>query len=298
MNKKTLILMDDMYEMYGLNGKEEDDICFLPLLKRSGDDVNKLYRLLRKIHFKLALPFEAIWLERWTKVLEKYDTIIIGETSNSNYMAKFVHHYYPQKRIIIWYRNSVSKSSLSPDDIDRSLSEIWSFDKDDCRKYSMRYNGQFYMKSPYYKENGGVEYDAFFIGRDKGRLEEILDVKDRLDKLGLKTVFKIVGYNSKPISYKECLDYISKSRIIVDIQGGWQQGMTLRPMESLFYQKKLITNNKDLQTMDFYNSNNIFILGKDNVDNLGIFCQTKHYEIQDSIIAKYGLKQWVNNFGV
>lgn len=145
---------------------------------------------------------------------------------------------------------------------------------------------------------GGVEYDAFFIGRDKGRLEEILDVKDRLDKLGLKTVFKIVGYNSKPISYKECLDYISKSRIIVDIQGGWQQGMTLRPMESLFYQKKLITNNKDLQTMDFYNSNNIFILGKDNVDNLGIFCQTKHYEIQDSIIAKYGLKQWVNNFGV
>lgn len=298
MNKKTLVLMDDMFEMYGLNGKEEGDICFLPLLKQSGDDVNKLYRLMRKIHFKLALPFENIWLEHWTKVLSKYDTIVIGETSNSDYMAKFIHRNYPQKRIIIWYRNSVSKSSLSPNDIDRNISEIWSFDKDDCHKYSMRYNGQFYMRSPYYTEYGGAEYDAFFIGRDKGRLGEILDVKDRLDKLGLKTVFKIVGYNSKPISYKECLDFIAKSKIIVDIQGAWQQGMTLRPMESLFYQKKLITNNIDLANMDFYNSDNIFILGKDNMDALGNFCCIEHTEVKNSIIAKYGLKRWVENFGI
>lgn len=163
MNKKTLILIDGLYKAYGLNGKEEDDICFLPLLKRSGDNVNKLYRLFRKIHFKLALPFETIWLERWTKVLNLYDTVVIGETSNSNYIAKFIHRDYPQKRIIIWYRNSVSMSSLAPCNIDRNISEVWSFDKDDCRKYSMQYNGQFYMRSPYYKEYGGQNMMPFSL---------------------------------------------------------------------------------------------------------------------------------------
>lgn len=145
---------------------------------------------------------------------------------------------------------------------------------------------------------GGVEYDAFFVGRDKGRLDEILRVKKCLDSLGLKTVFKIVGYNSQPISYKECLGFISKSKIIVDIQGGWQQGMTLRPMEALFYQKKLITNNKSLDTMDFYNPNNIFILGKDDMKQMESFCKKEHSEVMSPIIDKYGLKRWVEKFGL
>lgn len=124
-----------------------------------------------------------------------------------------------------------------------------------------------------------------------------MNIKNYLDSLGLKTVFKIVGYNSQPLSYKECLEFVSKSKIIVDIQGKWQQGMTLRPMESLFYQKKLITNNKDLCTMDFYNPNNIFILGKDDMEQLENFCKKKHSEVTSSIIDKYGLKRWVENFG-
>lgn len=46
------------------------------------------------------------------------------------------------------------------------------------------------------------------------------------------------------ISYQENLDNIRKSKCIVDVVQKGQIGLTLRPLESLFFKKKLLTNNK------------------------------------------------------
>lgn len=285
---KTLILIDNLYYMYSLDGKERNAIRFLPLMRKSGT-ISKAYRVCRKLHLSSNLPCKEIWLNNWTRILYKYDTIILGETGNSYNVAKYIKRKYPQKRIIIWFRNSLSHT-INPARFDENVCETWSFDEADCNRYNLRYNPQFYVKSPSYRENGIIKYDAFFIGKDKGRLEDILSVESFLKGQGLKTKFCIVGYNSDSIEYKQVLDYISESKAIVDIQGDWQDGITLRPLEALFYEKKLISNSKGLLDVDFYRPNNIFILGADDISKIETFLNAPYEKVDAKILKKYDLE--------
>ena len=60
--------------------------------------------------------------------------------------------------------------------------------------------------------------------------------------------------------------------------------------------KKLITNNKDIINYDFYNSNNIFVLGEDNLDNIKEFIEKEYVEIDEKIINYYDFYEWLKRF--
>lgn len=291
---KTLVLIDNLYKMYSLDGKENNGIRFLPLMRKSGQ-INKVYRLIRKAHLSSSLPYKKIWLNDWTNILYEYDSIILGETGNSYNVARYIKKKYPRKRVIIWFRNSISQT-INLKHFDKNICEVWSFDKKDCDTYHLKYNPQFYIKSQAYKESKDIRYDAVFIGKDKGRLEYILKVEKLLNEQGLKTKFLIVGYNSEPIEYNQVLKYISKAKAIVDVQGEWQNGITLRPLEALFYGKKLISNCKDLRNAEFYRPSNIFILGINDIEKVDEFINVPNMHIDESIVNKYGLDGWVSRF--
>lgn len=289
---KTLVLMDTLYNMYMLKGEPHNNILFKPLMKKSRKK-DYIYRLIRKIHLSSCIGKKEIWFADWVQYVNDYDTIVLGETGNTYNVAKYIKKKYPNKRVIIWYRNSISHS-VSPLKFKNSICEIWSFDKEDCDKYNIKYNPQFYIYNPQYAAKE-YEYDAFFIGKDKGRLEKILKLEELLKTKGLRTKFCIVGYNSSYLSYSEILDYISKSKAIIDIQGDWQNGITLRPLEALFYNKKLITNSIEVLNSDYYHPNNIYILEQEERD-IQEFMESNIYITPRSIINKYNLESWVNRF--
>lgn len=289
---KTLVLIDDLYYMYGLSGLEQNNILFKPLLSKSGSQLSKIYRGIRKCHLGSVLPFKEMWMSDWISQISEYDTIVIGETGNAYNVACYIKKQFPNKRVIIWYRNSV-KDTIDPCEFDSRICEVWSFDENDCKKYNLKFNPQFSLKSPLYKEHE-IEYDAFFVGKDKGRLDILKKVENDLKAKGLRTMFCIVGYNSSPLSYKEVLDFISKSKIIVDIQADWQTGITLRPMESIFYNRKLITNSPNIKSFDFYNQNNIFQL--DSGDDFDAFYSADYETVSPEIVHKYSLEGWVQRF--
>lgn len=289
---KTLVLMDTLYKMYNLDGKERKGIRVLPLMRNSKQG-SRIYRLIRKLHLSSAIGCKEIWLADWKNILWQYNTVIMGETGNTYNVARFIKQEYPNKRVIIWYRNSVEQS-VKPRKKDEQY-ELWSFDISDCKKYGLKYNPQFYMKSPAYKDSM-TEYDALFVGKDKGRLKDILQLEKDLQSQGLKTKFLIVGYNTSMMEYSDILDYISKSKAIVDFQGDWQHGITLRPLEALFYGKNLITNSKEVEKTDFYRTANVFCTYKDNISNIRIFLDTPLDVIPDEVIAKYDLTGWVERF--
>lgn len=64
----------------------------------------------------------------------------------------------------------------------------------------------------------------------------------------------------RSISYMEILELISQSRVIVDITKSNQVGITLRVLEAAFMGKKLLTNNKCVKELDFYNEKNMLII--------------------------------------
>ena len=69
-------------------------------------------------------------------------------------------------------------------------------------------------------------------------------------------------------------------------------------MEALFFEKKLITNNKDIKNYDFYNPSNIFILGENNIEDIKEFINKPYEKVEQKIIDYYDFEQWLSRFEV
>lgn len=87
-----------------------------------------------------------------------------------------------------------------------------------------------------------------------------------------------------------------RSRAILDIVKEGQVGITKRPMEAILFNKKLITNNKAIEKYDFYCPENIFILGKDSLNNLKTFIHTPYKTLPKQIVEQYIFENWFDTF--
>src|SRR5690606_7174788 len=103
--------------------------------------------------------------------------------------------------------------------------------------------------------------------------------------------------NLKPaIGYKKVLEGVSKSRALLDIIEVTDSGQSQRVMESIFLEKKLVTNSELIENYDFYNPQNIFLLGKDDIDDLPEFLNSSYKKIDESIVESYDVRNWVKRF--
>ena len=69
-------------------------------------------------------------------------------------------------------------------------------------------------------------------------------------------------------------------------------------LEALFFKKKLITNNRDIVNLQFYNANNIFVLGIDKLENLKNFMDKPYENIEQKVIDYYDFNEWLKRFEV
>ncbi|WP_051907698.1 hypothetical protein [Flavimarina sp. Hel_I_48] len=266
-----------------------------PTLKK----ISNIQKAFRKVCFHLNI-FEFLWYGDWKKKLNEIDTIIIF-ASTEPLPIKFIQEKYPQIRIIFWYWNPVFKL-INPNDISNYSFEKWSFDPIDCKEYSLKFNTTFYfntIKLP----KAEIKYDLTFVGVDKGRKKALIEIEKEMLKQDLKPNFYIVDdkyknlkSTNKSIAYLDYLKLISQSKAILDFVQKGQNGLTLRPMESIFFKKKLVTNDPTIKHQDFYDSDNIFILGIDDSKSLKSFLNSPYKKISDSIIEKYDCQKWMKRF--
>lgn len=161
----------------------------------------------------------------------------------------------------------------------------------------MKYNIQYYSGHVIPKSKPEVKYDIYFIGHDKGRKNYINKLKDKAESQKIKCKFIIIPDNSnKFIPYNIVRKDLLNSKAILEINQKGQNGYTLRALESLFLRKKLITNNKYLEKADFYCKDNIFILGKDNIDKLKDFINKPYSHKADRFQENYTISTWFKNF--
>lgn len=252
---------------------------------------NKLYKLLRKLNI-----INSMLLGKWKYNIKKYDYIILSENEYFPFIAKYIKRKNPKCKTILYFWNIVEEQELYKQVFnDKNIDEFWTFDKNDAKRYNMKYNPQFYTKKVKV-DNKKNEYDILFLGRPKGRKKEIQKIEIKLQQKELKTNFKIIESEKDYIPYKDYLNMVSKSKCILDYNQEGQIGLSLRPMEALFLEKKLITNNKDIKNYDFYNSNNIFIIGEDNIENINEFINKPYTKINQDIINYYDFEQWLKRF--
>ena len=150
-------------------------------------------------------------------------------------------------------------------------------------------------------------YDAVFIGKNKKRVKLLEEIKKHIGNND-KVKFLIKPDSNEliddsmilheNISYEDVVNLIKHSKCIVDIVKSGQEGLTLRVMESIFYKKKLITNNIEILNYDLYLKDNIFIVGIDKWERLEEFINSKYVELKKEILEKYTYEKWLNNFGI
>lgn len=297
---KILVLKsdEDDFENYYINGlkKEEIDVC--PVYKKRGKWSRYIAIILLQY---LKIPYQSWNYESWKRTIKEYDMVIVFDRIWSFSILKYIRKKNPTCKLIFWYWNKVNH--MVPDSI-RKCCEVWSFDEEDCLKYNMKKNTQFYIPAKE-TEISRIEQDVYFIGKEKNRLRDILDVVQQLKEKNIDVKCEILSNNlsvpenlriDAPRTYNEIIEEIKKSKCILDIGITEQSGITLRVLEALFYQKKLITNNINVLKLPFYCTNNIFILGKDDIENIKQFIEGKYDESYKQFINLYTVKKWIQNF--
>lgn len=293
MNKvKTLFLIEanpdvDIFFNDWINRGYKAEVLF----KR----VNKPLRALRRLWLQKGLLKSEIWYGDWFKNLINYDTIIIHMSKLTRYMPFIIRKKYPNIRIIGWYWNTIDNNTKPIETEDKNI-EYYSFDENDCIEYGLKKNIQYYC-DPLVLEKRTNKSDIYFIGRSKGRKEKIQEIKRICEDNKLKCDFNVIEDSSNDIiPYSEVKKKLLETKSILEINKKNQIGYTLRALESLFYEIKLITDNKYIKQAPFYNKDNIFIVDEDEYVNLYDFINKPYNHSVDKYKKEYDLDRWFNNF--
>ena len=97
------------------------------------------------------------------------------------------------------------------------------------------------------------------------------------------------------VSHKANVDYIDNSKAVLDIQHPTQTGLTMRTMELVGMQKKIITTNEDILNYDFFSKENILVIDRYNPEIPEDFLTNPFIPIAENIRKKYSIKSWVEN---
>lgn len=265
-----------------------------------------IIRLLVKLSLYININLTSLFFcHSWKRKLNSINTVVIVAHPDSINVVRYLNKKYPQIKVNIWYNNPIIKE-ISPKYFKDLNCKIWTFDRKDSSKYELKYKNQYIDLSPIeLNKMTEKKFDIVFIGKNKGRLNLLMEIENTAKIQGLKTYFHIVpsreddllSYDFKsPILYQELIKIESESEAIVDIVQEGQSGITLRALEALFLNSKLITNNKSVKKEKFYHPNNILILDKYNLKEMKEFLEKPIYEVDKEIKHLYSFKGWIKTF--
>lgn len=302
-NGKTLILtygnLDTLSHVYDI-GIDLFNVEFKRIYKNWPSFLLKICRNSFFVYF---------CMDKWKTNINLYDKIILTDNVATISVVKWFKRNYKNKdgKIIYYYFNTIKsiKNTKSPDILKKYDLELWSYNIHDCKKYNINYNKQVGIKKLYsINDNNQCKYDIVFLGYTKGRKELLMKINDFCINNNINAFFYIPDCddfpnnrckNGKPISYEKYIEIAKNSKSILDIVTSKNYGLTLRPLEALFLNKKLITNYADIKDYDLYNEN-IFILDN-NINNLKKFLKESDIICWDSeIVNSYDISEWIKRF--
>ena len=143
--------------------------------------------------------------------------------------------------------------------------KVFTIDKEDAEKYGINY-----CYTPYSVKNDieiNIDKDLYFCGAEAGRLYKIVRIWQEAKKHNISLNFDLASCrdhkdffegdeNVRFIShlpYKEVLQNTLNAECILDITQQDQSALTLRPYEAVAYNKKLLTDNKEILRFEYYN---------------------------------------------
>lgn len=192
-----------------------------------------------------------------------------------DFLGEYLRRKYPGCKIVCRFEDIIEKMAYGnfyeyKDHFDMLLT----FDELDAQKYHIPYYPSWYDECEVLDEDGIEETDVLFVGKAKDRLPEIIEAYEKLAGAGLKCKFYLVEVPEEDKVYRDqieygeympylkVLQYVKKTKCILEILQKETESETLRVFESIFFDKKLITNNKNIQNRGYYDPQKIFCYEK------------------------------------
>ena len=288
-NKDTLIIKASYtsFDEYINNKIKEQNLC--DLFEFSFENSNVVEKL--KTIIKLST------------LTHKYNNVIIFEEIG---LAKIIRLNCKNKPNIFFWNTINDNISKSIEQL-KEMFNLWTFDYNDSKKYSINLTQQFYFNIE--NKTNTIDNDMYFVGEDKNRFEQLKQIIDHSSKHNLKCNINMLSdsntiydekykdiYINEYIPYTTVLNSISKSKAIIDITKENQNGLTLRVLEAIFMNKKLITNNSNIKNEFFYDPNKIYIIEDDKYESLDRFINSGKIEYDKKTKEYYSFENWLNNF--
>lgn len=270
-----------------------------------GKIINKLKcqkNIIKKYHKKMLDETKA----------KKYDIVFIlkGENLTIDFIRTL--KYQQKNTIFIMYQwDSLTRVSNALEMIPY-FDEVFSFDRIDCEKYEKLEFRPLFFRESKDEEILEYKYDFVFIGwLHADRMELIKKIENicKIKKIktfiylftGIKTYISFLMKKSsqslyiKPLDYIKVNEYHSSTKVILDLPHPLQNGLTMRTIEAIGANKKLITTNQDIKNYDFYDEDNICILDKKNITIEKDFFEKPYKKISKDIKNKYSLDSWIED---
>lgn len=270
-------------------------------------------RILRRIIIPIP-GLDSFFFGDWNKNLNEYTKIIINDAMFNNNILKYISKKNAVASKYVYYTNAVRNSRIKPNNIPKDW-RVYTFDISDSKEFDIEYSPEYYTE---HQENikYDLKYDVCYVGADKTnvRLKNLLDIKEVLRKNKVQNFFHIFRvlkkYNKYELQettnmflkkYEDIQRIILESKCILELQMEGQSGCTLRTLESMFLNRKLITNNKDIVNYDFYNPNNIFVIEnaddfKDRFNDILKFMRSPYQKLPDMVKNNYKFCKWLERF--
>lgn len=238
--------------------------------------LHKLHKLhwSAKINEKVNLPFKKLWFKRMTNGKFKDNKPVCFILYGGQYAIRdsricdYMRSLNPENKIALHYRDLMKNDAKHIDMLKAKTDIIYTYDRGEAEKYGLKYDGAYvYSRLAETTEPENFEYDLYFVGYAKDRLDLIHNVFKKAVSKGLRCKFMIVGvdksqqldakgieYLESTIPYKEVIDYVCKSKCILEITQQNAEGATMRTAEAIVYKRKLLSNCRRMDERPYYNS--------------------------------------------
>jgi hypothetical protein len=246
-----------------------------------------------------------------------YDLVFVIKCENLTTVdLKIIKDKNPKAKFILYLWDSIARISNVESKF-KFFDTIYSFDRLDCLSNNLLNFSPLFYRNEYahidYVEK--ANWDIYHLGwYHSDRLELIKKLIIFCNKNGVK--YKMILFTGRfnyfiqsvfggelkgnkdylifeTISAKKNHENILKSRSTLDIAHPMQSGLTMRTIELLGMQKKIITTNQDILNYEFYHPNNVLVIDRQNPILNKEFFESKFCRISEEIVSKYAINNWL-----
>ena len=222
---------------------------------------------------------------------------------------------FPTARLVFYTWDSLSNKPHSKKQL-RLYDECFSFDEVDAARSRIHFRPLFFTRGFERVAPVQPEFDISFVGTihsDRYRIvrriaRQLQDPSRAYWYLYLQAPWMYAArkyftntvadaarseFRFAPLSRATVQEIFLKSRAMLDIEHPGQRGLTMRTLEALGSQTKLVTTNATASAYDFYDAQNIAIINRNKPRIPAGFLTTPFRPVPEAIHNRYRLETWV-----